>query len=274
MAVHERRRRPDRRVLADELAEQLVAEIVSGTYPPGSMLPAENGLAQLANVSRLTVREAVKILRSKSVLRVRHGVGTFVRPIEEWSPLDPILLVIRCTNGSGDLDMHARLLEARRLVEVSVADLAGARRTDTHLEQLTTALEQMRTAHRAGDIDAFVDADIAFHTVIFEAAANPFIAALFDPLQRILVLTRHQTSGHAEMREHAIKHHETILDALTAGDQEAVRRAMHDHLRQTETDVESYMVDTTPVLAELRRGRPQPTPADLPDRGMPGTQEH
>src|SRR5919197_5696505 len=163
----DRRRRAARRVLADDLAEELVADIVAGTYAPGSKLPAENELAELASVSRLTVREAIRILRSKSVLRVQHGVGTFVRPIEEWSPLDPMLLAIRSADGGGDRDMHARLLEARRLVEVGVAELAAARRTETHLEELESALEEMRTAHLAGDIDAFVEADIAFHTVVF-----------------------------------------------------------------------------------------------------------
>ena len=84
-----------RRALADDLVESLVQEIVAGIYAPGAALPSEAELAARHEVSRLTVREAVKQLASRNVLRVQQGVGTFVRPVSDWSPMDPALLSAR-----------------------------------------------------------------------------------------------------------------------------------------------------------------------------------
>lgn len=231
-----------RRSLSDELADSLLVEILDGIYPAG-MLPPEAVLAERWRLSRLTVREAVKILQSKSVLVVRQGSGTQINPVDEWSPLDPTLLLARFRHNAGDLDLPKRFIEARRLVEVGVAEIAAARRTEQHLNDLASALGDMKKASKVADVSVFVDADILFHQVVMDAAANAFVSALFDPLAQILHVTRQQTSSFAPIRKHAIAHHQKILDALTLGDPEGARKAMSDHMAQTERDINTYVAD-------------------------------
>jgi len=104
-----------------------------------------------------------------------------------------------------------------------------------------TLQEQLRTAHERGDVAACAEADLAFHGVLFEAADNAFLNALFEPLESVLRTLRGETSSVAEIRAHALARHQAILDAVAAGDSVAAREAMHAHLLQTEEDFEIFL---------------------------------
>jgi GntR family transcriptional regulator, transcriptional repressor for pyruvate dehydrogenase complex len=242
-----------RRPLADDLADQILDDVLAGRYPVGTALPSESELAESASLSRPTVREAVKTLQAKGVLRIVHGRGTFVAPTEEWSVLDPTLLIARSAAQADSLLLPLKFIEARRLVEVGVAELAATRRSDDDISQLADSLAAMRKASRAKDVGAFVRADIRFHQIVLDAADNAFVAAIFDPLAQILRLTRYQTSAHAPVRRHAIVHHDNILRAVAAGSPEAARLAMHAHIVQTENDMVKYVRDPAAALTALRR---------------------
>lgn len=223
--------------LVDRLVGDLVDDIVSGVFPPGSVLPAEAVLAERAEVSRLTVREAITVLRTRRVLEVKHGRGTFVNPVSYWSPFDPTLLAARSGDALGAGAMPKKLIEARRLVEVGVAELAAARRTTGDIEAMDDALKRMKEAR--DDVDAIADADIEFHQAIVAAAGNAFIAALFDPIKQLVWAARRQTKGYAKIRARAIAAHTRILKAIRDRDPESARWAMNDHLIQTEEDLDS-----------------------------------
>lgn len=225
------RRRTARPPLGEKLAEELLRDIVAGRYGPGDALPTELQLAAHSGLSRLTVREAIGLLRQKSVVEIRRGRGTYVRPREDWSPLDPSVLEARVSEGDGLATME-HLLEARRLVEVGVAELAAARRNEADLTRLQEALATMRRA--GGDLEVFVEGDLAFHDALLKAAGNPVISALFTPVGELLATSRRSTSRRAPDRAEAIAAHEEILDAVVRKDPSLARTAMSDHLLQTE----------------------------------------
>lgn len=230
-----------RPALADGLAEQLANEIISGKHTTDSSLPSETELAQQVGLSRLTVREAVKTLAAKGVVRVVHGRGTFVNPRSSWSALDPVLFLARSAGEPDKLALARKLIEARRVVEVAVAELAAQRRTAADLLNLEDSLNRMRSAAAAADIPTFVAADIAFHQHVIDAADNSIIASLFVPIYAILRLTRRQTSSHSAVRENAIDHHARILAAIRRGTPTKAGQAMREHLEQTERDMDTYV---------------------------------
>lgn len=229
------------RALSEGFAETLVRDVVNGIYPPNSMLPSTEELAKLSGLSRLTVREAIRLLVTQHVLRAEQGRGTFVNPSDRWSPLDPVLLVARSSLGEDPLELPRKFVEARRVIEVAAAEMAADRCQLEDLTELERTLAEMRTATSENDVGRFVTADIAFHQRILDVAGNPFIAAIFDPMARILEVTRYQTSAHAPVRGHAIDHHQRVYEAMVAGDPAQAAEAMLAHMDQTSMDIETYV---------------------------------
>jgi GntR family transcriptional regulator, transcriptional repressor for pyruvate dehydrogenase complex len=238
--ANERLAIPQRRRLSDQLVESLVAAIVDGVYPPGSTMPSEGELASMAKVSRLTVREAVKSLQGRGVLRVEQGRGTFVNSPSSWTVLDPILMAAYSTKDAERTALTKKLIEARRLVEVGVAELAATRRDEADLVTMGAAIKRMEAAQSTGEVDAFVEADIDFHDAILNAAGNAFVAALFEPIRHLVYESRRHTSSFEEARGHAIKAHKRIFRAIRSGAEGSARNSMRHHLEETEADLEEY----------------------------------
>jgi DNA-binding FadR family transcriptional regulator len=226
---------------AESVADDLLRLVVDGTYPPGSTLPSEAELAAGFDVSRLTVREAIRILASTRVIRTQQGRSSVINPPELWSPLEPRLLRARGQASGEPLELPRRLMEARRTVEVGIAELAASRRTDEHLARMAQFIDRMREAHAEGDVDRFVENDLAFHTTLFEAVDNVFLDALFEPLASVLRTLRRDTSSVPEIRDHAIDWHTRILVSVTEADPDASRESMRGHLVQTQDDMEHYL---------------------------------
>jgi GntR family transcriptional repressor for pyruvate dehydrogenase complex len=228
---------PARVTLADQVAEHLVDAIVRGDHPPGSRLPPEDKLSVLAGVRRLTVREAIKALRMKGVVRVEQGRGTFVNPPSRWAPLDPTLLAARTANVHDAGELARKLTEARALVEVGVAELAAERRSMADLRALEDELAAMHASFE--DVEAFSQADIAFHAALMTAGDNPFVAALFEPLAALLRQVRRETSRSRSAREKAIAWHTRILEAVRAGARDEARAAMEEHMNDTSATLDT-----------------------------------
>jgi DNA-binding FadR family transcriptional regulator len=226
---------------ADTVADALLHLVVTGEFPPGSKLPSEAELAERFEVSRLTVREAIRSLAFTRVIRVQQGRSSFINPSDQWSPLDPRLLKARGQASGEPLRLPKRLLEARRTVEVGIAELAATRRSDDQLAQMAAFVERMRDAHRDTEVPKFVEADLGFHQMLFEAADNVFLDALFEPLAAVLRTLRHETSSVPEIRAHAIEWHAKILASVADGDTDAAREMMRGHLIQTENDTDHFL---------------------------------
>ncbi|HOZ59030.1 MAG TPA: FadR/GntR family transcriptional regulator [Nakamurella multipartita] len=224
-------------------ADQLLGLVLDGTFPPGGALPSEAELAERFEVSRLTVREAIRSLASTNVIEVQQGKSSTINQPDRWSPLDPRLLQARGRVSGQPLLLPRKLIEARRTVEVGIAELAAGRRTDEHIGHLYLQIEAMRQAHQQGDVPRFVEADLAFHRTLFEAVDNVFLDAVFEPLAKVLRTLRTTTSSVSQIREHAIEWHGRILTAVVAADPEKSREAMRGHLIQTERDSEVYLTD-------------------------------
>lgn len=233
--------------LPDQLVSRIIAAVAAGEHPPGTRLPPEDVLASRYDVSRLTLREAVKVLRDKGVLRVHQGRGTFVNAPGEWSVLDPALLATRSALGGEAGSLATKLIEARRVVEVGVAELAAARRTPEDLDRMRAAIIRMQEAHRAEDVAEFSAADVAFHDALNRAADNPFLVALFQPIASLVYQVRMHTSSTAELQVVAIAGHEKILVAIESGDPAAAWSAASVHLAETHRVVDRVLgAGTTP----------------------------
>jgi hypothetical protein len=141
--------------------------------------------------------------------------------------------VVEHERSGGSIADHPQVERASRLM--APANVSA---------RLEAQLVEMRAADAARDVDAFVAADLAFHQTVLHAAGNGLIAALLDPLSRLLVPARRQTSEFEDIRRHALEYHAAILEAVRAADAEQARRAMHDHIGQAREDLRVYVLKT------------------------------
>jgi DNA-binding FadR family transcriptional regulator len=229
-----------RKSLASTVADDVLDAIVRGDLVAGDSLPSEAELGAQHDVSRITVREAIKTLQAQGVVRIVNGKGSYVNPVGEWASLDAVLR-ITSAGGSGD-DVAVQLIEVRRMLETGAAALAATRRTDDDLALLERHLADMRDAHERNDVDAFVSADLGFHDVILRASGNVFLRVMFEPLTRVLAERRAQTSRVVDIQAHAIGQHASVLEAIRTGEAEAARRAMDRHMDQTVDDLRRYVL--------------------------------
>lgn len=223
--------------LVETVTERLLERIVSGEFAEGDAMPPEAILAEQSGASRLTVREAVKVLASQDVLRPVQGRGTFVNPADRWTSLEALIRIQR-----GDARKAiAQLVEVRAMLEVGAAELFASRSTDEELDAMDADLAKMRAAHAGADVDAFVAADLTFHNRVIEGCGNPFVPAAFRPIAQALQSARYRTSEVREIREHAIAEHGNIVEALRTGSPSAAGKAMRSHLIQTRDDARQYL---------------------------------
>jgi DNA-binding FadR family transcriptional regulator len=230
-----------RKSLVGVVADELLDRIVAGEFPPGTVVPGELELSAKHEVSRMTVREAMKTLQAQQILSVERGRGTFVNPLNRWASLEAVLRA--ASEGEKDAAAAVQLIELRRMLETGACELAASRISAKDVDRLRGHVDAMQTAHEKNDVAAFVEADLAFHDVILHASGNVFVAVLFEPLQRVLEARRTQTSKVPEIQEHAIGHHRNILDALAAGSPDKARQAMDAHMQQTLDDLKNYVLD-------------------------------
>lgn len=219
--------------------DRLLDAIIAGDLVAGEPLPPEGALAEEYDVSRVTIREAVRLLQAQGVIVAVRGTRHRIAPPEEWTGLEA---VVRASRRSSDRERSSlELLEMRMMIETGAAELAATRRDDDDLAALERQLSTMRRAHADADVAAFVEADLAFHEVIMRAADNRILIASMRPLTLLLQETRTETSAVPSIREHAIDEHVAILEALREGTTAAARKAMRRHMRQTRDDLLRYV---------------------------------
>lgn len=243
---------PVRLLLADQVAEHILAGIAGGDYPPDSRFAPESDLAESCGVSRLTLREAIKALREKGVVRVEPGRGTFVNPMALWSPLNPSLLAARLADSAGGADLAFQLTEAREAVEMGVVELAASRRTERDLETLQQAFDAMQDRHQQDDQHGFAAADINFHNAVIGAAGNVFLGALFEPIAALVSQVQNRTSSVVEVRSLGLRLHGAILEAIASSNPEAAKTAMAEHFRHTGMVVQRAMNATESTRSDDR----------------------
>jgi DNA-binding FadR family transcriptional regulator len=221
-----RSRRPGR--LASVVVEELAERIVSGNLAAGDVLPTETVLCEQFGFSRTSIREGLKLLEERGLVRVEQGRGTTVQPRESWSMLDPLVIRIALPYDE-DMALLDDLIAVRRLLEREMARAAAARIGEDELEALGETVEQM--ANALDNYEQFRALDLAFHALVMKASGSE--------IGRTIVRTIHTHTGHAPRvvtpggrasLERTVLEHRAICEALAARDGELAATRMAAHI--------------------------------------------
>jgi GntR family transcriptional regulator, galactonate operon transcriptional repressor len=216
------------------LVHDLGRRIVSGEFAPGDLLPTETALVTELGSGRSAVREAVKVLTAKGLVRTRTKTGTVVLPEATWNLLDPDVLAWRYqTAPTGQqLDDLAGL---RVALEPEAARLAARARTKAATAPIEAAYQRM--AETVADPDTFIEHDLAFHRAIVAAGGNLLMAQLSDLLHTALAAARQVHTRNVRRNKRSLPQHQAVLDAITSHDAEAAAALMRKLVTGAQHDI-------------------------------------
>lgn len=217
--IHTRFRPVERLSTASLVARQLVQQLGAEHFPVGARLPSERQLAQMLGVGRSTLREALTALELLGLVEVRPGSGSYLR--SDSKQLLAQALELSLALGEPEV---GDLVEVREHLELLAARLATERATKAQVENLRTYVDQMRAA--GTDVDAFVEADIAFHLEIAGIAHNVVLQSLLTSLQSLLADWFERTLRVPGTMEATLTEHEAVFTAIEHGDPDAAEAAM------------------------------------------------
>jgi GntR family transcriptional repressor for pyruvate dehydrogenase complex len=209
-----------------QVTEQIIEAIQRGIYKVGDKLPPERVIEQETGVSKTSVREALSALQLAGIVERIPGSGTYVR-----SPAEGIGALALLEESESVEDA----LDARRVIERGVIELATDRASGGQLEEIEGIWEEMQALLQDKNYEDFFELNERFHLAIAEATGNPLIVKVIRLLlqvtrQRLWKQTITEYFLKDERRfQQSIAEHRQILTALRKRDKEMAKRVMEEH---------------------------------------------
>lgn len=213
----------DKVLLSEKVAENIKNLIIDHELKPGDKLPNEIQLAGILNVSRSTIREAIKILVSKNILEIQRGKGTYVceKPGIATDPLGVTFM--------NKKDLLLYLFETRLIIEPEIAALAAQRATKKNVEDLEKAFDKMKEDILEGR--NHTEKDMDFHDIIAKSSQNPIIQRIVPIINDCIKEGYYQTKDIPESGEKVIVYHQKVLEAIKKKQPEQAKKYMKEHIK-------------------------------------------
>jgi GntR family transcriptional repressor for pyruvate dehydrogenase complex len=208
--------------LYQDIVTQIESLLDRGELRPGDQLPPERALAEQFQVSRASVREALRWLELLGVVETRAGGGTFVRRTAPEDLARPLSNLIVRGHTLSDV------IEVRGLIEPAIAAAAAKRITAAEIAELRTILEQQDRKVGAGE--PYAEEDTRFHELIGHAARNELLTTMLGVIWDVLRSSREQWLQTNQRAHSSIDAHRRILSALEAHDADAARLSAAEHI--------------------------------------------
>ncbi len=201
---------------SQQIAQTIRDAIISGDLPVDGRLPSEGDLAARFNVSRPTVREALKRLAAQNLIRTQRGAtgGAFVNRLSFDEAQEHMVTTATLLLSMNTVDFETAA-EARFALERACLPLACARRTPSHLASMRAEIARQGTEGLTDE--AFCASDVAFHRALVDAASNPVLSwhmagavEAMQPLMNMITFT-------ARSRARIVAMHETLTEAVDKG---------------------------------------------------------
>ncbi|MGQ9676954.1 MAG: FadR/GntR family transcriptional regulator [Chloroflexota bacterium] len=211
-------------ILAHELREKILRK-----WPAGTVMPTERELATQLGVSRMTVREALRILEAEGLVHMRQGRkgGPIAQRPDDRNVARALAVSIRFEGST-----FGELLETRRLVEPLCARCAAERATLSDIRNLRDS--NARYQRSLQDYEACILENLQFHLLVAAASHNTILKLLAASLKTLVHQCTADLELNIELREAVLEVHERIVDAIEAGNADLAQRRMEKHLLANE----------------------------------------
>lgn len=210
----------------DRLYQGIVAQIEAllerGELRPGDQLPPERQLAEQFQVSRASVREALRSLELLGIVATRAGGGTFVHQAQPDDLVRPLSSLIARGHTVADV------IDVRGLIEPAVAERAARNISAEDIAELREIIAAQERKVAAGK--AYAEEDTRFHELIGQASRNELLVTMLGVIWDVLRASREEWLQTQQRAHASLDAHRRIVAALEAGDPAAAREAAADHI--------------------------------------------
>lgn len=221
--------------LADQVIADMRSRIIDGQLPPGTPLPSEREMCTNYGVSRTVIREAVKVLAAKGLVKSVPGSGLVVGTTD----IDDVSEVLQLFMRNGTSLRYEELHEVRLALEVAAVRQCARRADEDTKDKLAFLADELATLK--DDIPGASSNDFQFHRTIGEGTQNEFFVMIFDVLGGALMETRVATFSMDSKRfETVVEAHRKIADAISSGDPDLAAAAMTEHLGEVKTTWDAH----------------------------------
>jgi GntR family transcriptional regulator, transcriptional repressor for pyruvate dehydrogenase complex len=236
-----------RRGATTKATAQLLLEMIEELgLQPGDRLPVERDLAVRLDVSRSTVREAIRTLSSMGVLAARQGSGTYVTDLSTARLAAPLQIAVERNATSA-----SQLMDVRGMLEVGATELAAAHVTPKDIKRLRRLAAAIT---REQDGARNLAADRAFHSAIHELSGNELLVALINPIWELAANMRERIIEGDDVLDRTLAAHEDIIEALETRDPAIAGAAMRAHIE----DIRRWLQRAVEAREALANGQSNP----------------
>ena len=236
-----------RRGATTKATAQLLLEMIEELgLQPGDRLPVERDLAVRLDVSRSTVREAIRTLSSMGVLTARQGSGTYVTDLSTSRLAAPLQIAVERNATSA-----SQLMDVRGMLEVGATELAATRATPKDIKRLRRLAAAIT---RDQDGARNLAADRAFHSAIHELSGNELLVALINPIWELAASMRERIMEGEDVLGRTLDAHDAIIAALETGDPVVAGAAMRAHIE----DIRAWLQRAIEAREALANGQSNP----------------
>lgn len=228
----------ERNSVADQVAKKILDLVRTGNLKPGDQLPPERDLAQMLQVSRPSLREAMRGLQILGVVKSRQGGGAFISSLDAADLLGPLQFLITLN----EQNVHA-LYESRLLIEGGIGRMAAERLSTVELDRLGAIIDLQEDL--VTDPLGFRVSDLEFHRTIMESTGNPFLVRVAHSLYVLGMEYRRIASESPGVLKQSLDDHKVIAAALVARDADAAEAAMKQHMQNVHQSTLDAMETTS-----------------------------
>ncbi|MEW9078495.1 FadR/GntR family transcriptional regulator [Terrisporobacter glycolicus] len=218
----------------EEVIEQIQKNIIEGELKKGDRLPSERELSELMNISRTSIREALRVLESMGVVESVHGEGNFICSNTDKSLLQPLSMMFKLNNGK-----YKDIFELRKVLEVENARLAAIRATVMDCRELISIIEEMEEESTGSNRnEILVELDKRFHNKVASMSKNCLIESLFNTasmlFERFIEDARSEIIQNDMADKFLLSQHHAICNGIIKKDEKEALKAMEAHMKYVE----------------------------------------
>lgn len=226
----------DTESVVQKVINRIISSINEGYFKIGDKLPSEYELMEELQVSRNSLREAMKILSTLGIVEIKRGNGTYISSQIKPSLFDSIMYELILISSTSE-----EIVELRQTLDEAVLRLAITKRTEEDIKVLQEYVKQMRMHFKNGNVSKAAEIDYKFHLYLVDCTQNAFLSRIVKGVYSLFEHSIENNIRTEDLFAQADDHHQEILDCLISQDYEKVKTTIANSLSSWKQNVKTKL---------------------------------